>query len=112
MNPDLESWRNVFSGLMGGVFMALVHLAATLLNGQVPTRRDFILAAFNVLFMIVAGGLAAHFLTDVVAQNMPLASMRAPKAVGFMIGAVAWVGAPGIMSGLAKRLARKAEGGQ
>lgn len=110
MNPEAEHWRAMFAGLAGGVFFALIHLGATVLNGQAPSRQDIIKAAFNVLLAIATGGIAAYFLTDVVVKVVPLASLRDPRAIAFVIGALAWVTAPMIIDVIRKRVAKKAEG--
>ena len=110
MNGDTEHWRALVAGLMGGVFFALIHLGATVLNGQAPSRQDILRAAFNVALAVVAGGLAAYFLTDVVVKNVPLTSLRDPRAVAFVIGALAWVIAPMLIETARKLAAKKAEG--
>ena len=110
MNGEAEHWRAMIAGLAGGVFFALIHLGATVLNGQAPSRQDLLKAGFNVALAVVAGGLAAYFLTDVVVKNVPLPSLRDPRAVAFMIGALAWVLAPMAIDGARKFAAKKAEG--
>ncbi|CAN5855198.1 hypothetical protein BH11PSE1_BH11PSE1_16380 [soil metagenome] len=110
MNGEAEHWRAMIAGLAGGVFFALIHLGATVLNGQTPSRQDIWRAAFNVGLAVVAGGLAAYFLTDVLVKAVPLASLRDPRAVAFVIGALAWVTSPMILEAARKFAAKKAEG--
>lgn len=110
MNGEAEHWRALVAGLAGGVFFALIHLGATVLNGQTPSRQDLLRAGFNVGLAVFAGGLAAYFLTDVVVKVVPLTSLRDPRAVAFVIGALAWVTAPMIIEAARKLAAKKAEG--
>ena len=102
--PDAHQWRDMVAGLFGGVFFALVHVGAALLNGQPPSRQDLIRALANVTLAIASGGMAAYFLTDVVVKLVPLDSLRNPEAVAFVIGALAWVMAP-VAIDLARRSA-------
>ena len=109
MSGETEHWRSLWNGFLGGVFFALIHLGATVLNGQAPSRQDVIKAAFNVALAVVTGGIAAYFLTDVVVSVVPLASLRDPRAIAFVIGALAWVTAPMIIEVARKAAAKKAE---
>lgn len=109
MNADAEHWRALVAGFFGGVFFALIHLSAALLNGQPPSRQDIFRAAANVLIAILAGGIAAYFLTGTLVTIVPLASLRNPEAVAFVIGALAWVIAP-VAIDLAQKVATKKAG--
>lgn len=91
---DPERTRAAIAAAFGGVFYGIYTIAALLLAGQAPTRRDLLRAALNVACALVAGAMVAYFCAIALSGAIPWASLRDPSMVGFAIGALAWELAP------------------
>ena len=109
MPLDPERLQAAISAFAGGVFLGLFTLAGVLLAGEPPTRRDVLRACGNAVFGLAAGVLVGWFLAPAIMGMLPIEGLREIQAVGFLVGAFAWVLAPFAFAGVKAWGAKKSK---
>lgn len=107
--PPRQAFELGISAIAGAAFWGLYHLATLMRGGRTIEPQHWVRAGLTVGMGVVAGFLVAEFLGPALIPLVPIAGLRDPYVVGFVLGAASWELAPFIFRGVRAFGAKKAK---
>jgi hypothetical protein len=107
MNWSLDPTRleATLAAIPGALVYGMYHFWALIGTGT-ATVRDYVKAAVNLVFAVLAGVVIAYFLAKEFAGWIPIPALSSGRAVGFVIGAAGWEMLPIVIETAKKWLAK------